>query len=515
MTTRSTRLSFLAWAALISLVGACTTDTTATGLACPDGAVCAPSAVDGSAPPLPPTSGPASGDGGLAASSDAALANGGNGNDLPCDVATVLAGGCASCHGPTPQFGAPMALAQRSDFLATAPITSTSRVAEAVLARVKDDKRPMPPAPHARLDAAAVATLEGWFAAGLPARSGGCGGPGSDGGAGTGSGGSVVPKPADCQSTYELKAHGATLDQPFGIATSPVDQGNQYHCFYFDPPYSAGSGMLWFESILDNTKNLHHWILYATDKKTHASGTSAACNAAQPGAYFVAGWAPGANNVVVPSDTSLELPSGPSAGLILELHYYNDTGAAATDASGLRFCTAPKAARTNVAAVHSTGSEGICVDPGATKEVVGTCSPRTDMGDIHIIGVWPHMHKIARHQKLVVLRAGGASEVIHDAPFDFNAQIFYPKDVTLHAGDKLETHCYYENDTSQRVTYGENTQEEMCYAFVMAWPAGALANTPSAFDLSSASYPLNRCANNASILEACNGINDAPVTIQN
>ena len=49
------------------------------------------------------------------------------------------------------------------------------------------------------------------------------------------------------------------------------------------------------------------------------------------------GWAPGANNVVVPSDTSLALPSGPNAGLILEVHYYNDSKTEQMDGSGLRF----------------------------------------------------------------------------------------------------------------------------------------------------------------------------------
>lgn len=251
-----------------------------------------------------------------------------------------------------------------------------------------------------------------------------------------------------------------------------------------------------------------------TDNATHSPGTSAACNASEAGSYFVAGWAPGADNVVVPSDTGLQLPSEPKAGLILELHYYNDSGAAQVDQSGLRFCTAPKTARAHVAAVHSTGSEGICVQPGAAQEVVGTCKPRTDMGDVHIIGVWPHMHKISRRQQLVVRRANGTTEVIHDAPFDFNAQIFYPKnDIVLHAGDTLDTHCFYQNTSTAAVHYGENTQNEMCYAFVMAWPAGALASAPSAFGTSNA-YPLNRCADNLSILNSCNGAADAPVTVQ-
>lgn len=38
------------------------------------------------------------------------------------------------------------------------------------------------------------------------------------------------------------------------------------------------------------------------------------------GSYFVAACAPGANNTVLQSDVALQLPTGSTAGLILELH---------------------------------------------------------------------------------------------------------------------------------------------------------------------------------------------------
>jgi mono/diheme cytochrome c family protein len=456
----------------------------------------------GLAPDGAVTSVPSTSDGGAPSAAGAS-------GDLPCEVASVFASHCASCHGTATAAGAPMSLATRADLMKEAPLTKGHSSAVEAVARMKNDARPMPPAPMARVSASDLAKVEAWVAAGMPAGTASCAAPAA--GTTSPTSGSVVPKPAECQDTFEITAHGDKLEEPFKIAANPKDAGNQYHCFYFNPPYKADSGVLWFESILDNTKNLHHWILYATDNATHPSGTSAACNASEPGSYFVAGWAPGANNVVIPNDTSLAMPSGPNAGLILELHYYNNTGAAQVDKSGLRFCTAPKSSRKNVAAVHTTGSEGICLDAGEKEDVVGKCSPRTDMGDIHIVGVWPHMHKLARRQKLVVQRAGGTSETIHDEAFDFNAQIFYPKDVVLKPGDKLETHCVYDNDTNAQVHYGENTQQEMCYSFIMAWPAGALANAPGILD--TGGFPLNRCVENLSILNSCNGAQDAPKTI--
>jgi hypothetical protein len=442
----------------------------------------------------------------------------GSGSNLPCEVSAVLDKNCSKCHGAKTEFGAPMSLVSWDDLQKAAPITKGSSARDVALTRMKSDNSPMPPAPQARVSAAEIATFENWIKQGAPKGTQACTStPAGDAGVTPGGGGGLVPKPADCENMYEMKAHGGTGENDntkFKISSNPALQGNQYHCFYFKPPYDAGSGMLWFDSILDNTARLHHWILYATDNATHASGTSAPCNAQEPNAYFVVGWAPGANNVVVPSDTSLALPSGPNAGLILEVHYYNDSKTEQMDGSGLRFCTAKTSKRPHTAGITSLGSEGICVPSGKRgHEVTGGCDPRDDMGDIHILGVWPHMHKAARRQQVIIKRKNGMSEVIHDQPFDFNSQIFYPKDVVLKSGDKIEAHCFYDNDTNTQIKFGERTQDEMCYAFTMAWPAGALTNQGLGGGAATSVAGINRCADDLSILQSCNGIADRPTTV--
>jgi hypothetical protein len=444
---------------------------------------------------------------------------------LPCDVSAILTQHCGSCHGQSTNFGAPMSLVTWNDLHKAAPRAPGKLNYQVVLERMKNDATPMPPAPNPRVSADKIATLERWIAAGAPAGTQACmpigGNPdaGATPDAGSSDPSSIVPKPADCQETFELRAHGGTGASdttPFQISSNPTLEGNQYHCFYFKPPYQAGSGLLWFESILDNTPKLHHWILYATENRVQPDGTSAPCNANQPGAYFVVGWAPGATNTVVSNDVMLQLPSGPNAQLILELHYFNNTGVSSPDRTGLRFCTAGRNTRPHEAAVHTLGSEGICIDPFTRNhEVAGSCQPRTDMGDIHITGVWPHMHKLARRMQVTVRRSGGQSEVIHDAPFDFNAQIFHPKqDVIVRAGDSVETRCFFDNDSAEYIKYGERTQDEMCYAFITAWPAGSLLPPGGGGDGTSLGLPLNRCADPLSIFGSCNGILDAPITVE-
>jgi hypothetical protein len=319
-----------------------------------------------------------------------------------------------------------------------------------------------------------------------------------------------APKPTDCEATYELRAHGGqSAGDQTKYAVAPHLDDSKYQCFYFDVPFADDSSLFWYQPILDNVKYIHHWILYATSSKQHDSGTSALCNSAEPGAHFVAGWGPGTSNVLLPEDVGMLLQSGSKAGLVLEIHYSNDSDVAQQDASGVRFCTGSRSKRPHEAAVHTTGSEGICIEPGTKREVSGICRPRTDLGDIHITGLWPHMHKRARRMTVTVARKAGGTEVIHDAPFDFNAQLYHVKnDVVVHPGDTLETRCFYENDTPDRAGFGEGTRDEMCYGFITAWPAGSLVSGSD--NLSSVRSDLSdRCADPLSVLASCNGLADA------
>ena len=471
---------------------------------------------------------------------------------LPCDVSSIISSHCLLCHTNPPQFTAPMPLLTWANFHAQGVRTQDQLVYQLVGVRIQSTGAPMPPAPNPKLSDTEKATLLSWINAGAPpAASGGCdlappGGAGAGGtsgtagstgiggtptgGGGVSSGGGAAGAagsgqyvdstggPADCTDYYEFTAHNQTgVDDktPYQVPSNTNNDGNQYTCFYFDPPYKPDSQGLWFYPILKNTAVLHHWLLYATDAKTHDSGTLAPCQAVEPGAYLIAGWAPGASPSQLPADVGLSLPTGPNAGLILEMHHFNpNPSTPQTDTSGVKFCTAPANTRPHTAGVHFTGSDGICLNPNSQQTVSGVCNPQTDQGDIHIVNVWPHMHKLGTRMQLTITRADGTMETLHDQPFDFNAQISYPKDVVIHPGDSMTTNCYYNNNTSAKVPFGENTQDEMCYGFVTAWPAGALAVDPTKINivqlLGSGIQQQRRCMDLTSILNSCNGLADYP-----
>ena len=425
-------------------------------------------------------------------------------NALPCDVAGVFAEHCSSCHGSQTQFGAPMSLVTHANLISE---RNGANVYETVLARVNDDARPMPPAPNPRLTQQQVNLVSSWVAAGAPAAPPGTRCEGSGGSTATAGVARETPSsPSDCQDFYELTAHGGTTSSdpsPHGVSAVPPKNNNEYHCFYFKPPYGVGDEALWFEPIIDNSKVLHHWLLYGTDTMLQADGSSMPCDASEEGAYLLAGWAPGAGTRVMPEGVAMQMPT---SGLILELHYYNNSGVAQGDRSGVRFCTAPRGTRPNLAGVHFTGTEGICLPPGQTREVTGECRPSNPQ-TIHIIDIWPHMHELGVQMTLAVNRTNGRREVIHDAPFDFNSQVGYATDVMMQPGDTLTTTCRYANTTGKEVPFGETTQEEMCYGFVTAWPVGSLQMNQG---LLSGTQPARRCMDGLSVMGSCGQLCDAP-----
>ena len=53
--------------------------------------------------------------------------------------------------------------------------------------------------------------------------------------------------------------------------------------------------------------------------------------------------------------------------------------------------------------------------------------------------------------------------------------------MTFNPGDSVRTTCTYDNPGSIPVTFGENTENEMCFDFVLAYPIDALAERKCMF----------------------------------
>ncbi len=378
--------------------------------------------------------------------------------DLPCDVATVLNERCASCHGAVPSYGAPMPLVTRGDLLAPANSEKHRRVIDLVPGRIADARRTMPPAPNNPLSERERQLLETWIAAGAPA------------GQACASKAAAAPptKPLGCQPDVRLRPSKAAV-----IATDKVDQ---YVCYGIQRNTKTKRHVVGLAPHIDNAARVHHVLLFQTieplgeEPKPCDAGASAAWK-------LIAGWAPGVGPLELPAAAGF--PEEGTTNWALQVHY-NNAGAipGQVDASGYDLCTTDEL-RPNDADMMATGSLDFAIPPRASYDL--SCDHRwgssgfakdDEVPTIRVFSVFPHMHKLGQTMSVEKLSSAFRTPipVMPKQLFDFDSQYNRPVEALVSPGEVLRTRCGWKNATDARVTAGEGTNDEMCFAFLMYYP---------------------------------------------
>jgi hypothetical protein len=477
-----------------------------------------------------------------------------------CAVETILEAHCQTCHNANLAFGAPMPLLTHTDMIAPTPIDGRPAYRVA-LDRVTATAKPMPPPPRGPLGGGDIATLRAWVDAGTPygncdapvmggsgSNNGGgsnFGGSGNVGGTNVGGGGSnfggggnvggtgnvggntPIDYPPDCidcgdyacteGTPVAFRAHESAVagdTQPFDAGVVGTNgNANSYECFYFEAPWGATTQLLGHRPIVDNERVLHHWLLYASNTPPpdlQNGGRRSYCQF-QPDSnrVLLAGWAPGTPGTNLPPNVGQALPHGDRVFITLEIHYFNtQPGTPALDRSGVEVCLTDTP-RQHEASMHWLGTENINIGPNAQATAADTCTPNQGQ-TATILRIWPHMHLTGTHAKLDVVRAGGARENIHDRGFSFDNQTMFdlPQPVVVNPGDRLETTCTFQNNAPRLINFGEGSDEEMCYIFTLAYPAGSLHNGRNGCLPGLGCVPggIRRCIDNENILTAIGGL---------
>ncbi len=410
--------------------------------------------------------------------------------DLPCEVAALVAARCQECHSNPPTNTAPVPLVTAADFRAkgvaspATPDGADKTLGELAVAKLSATKNPMPPAPRAPATDAEKAALQAWVAAGMPPRAAGetCGagqggggqGGGAQGGAaqaggaqgGSAQGGQAGAPSASCTPDIVLKA--AT---PW---TMPKATADEYVCFGVELPASAEDRHV--TAILprvDNTKIVHHLLVYRVEASEKISPTPAPCaNVVKPGWKLYYAWGPGTPPAVLPAEAGYRMPGGQSSHYIVNIHYSNLTHLdGERDATEIDLCSGPP--RQYDADVLAVGSTDF--DLPAHAESTIECSTKAAIipstAPYHVFQTWPHMHLLGTHLSTEIRHADGTSTPVTDRPYDFYSQITYPLALTVDKTDTFITRCTWNNTTASKVSFGENTAQEMCFNFLSYYPA--------------------------------------------
>jgi hypothetical protein len=389
---------------------------------------------------------------------------------VPCDVAKLVSDHCTLCHATKPQAGAPMPLMTLRDFQAQAKSNPAMTVAQLIATRVNatEQARLMPPVNStAALMPAEKTTLTTWTSAGakgvtanacaitepmkdpmMPATVGGMGGASLQ----------AIEYNDPEMKCYKFLTHAqGNKDMPYQHGP-----GEEYVNFTFKAPWTGTVYTRAHKIVLGDAPILHHWLLYIDPSPGPDGGISGNSTGIHPSSNLLHAWAPGASPLYFDPDVGMKLDG--TVGVTLEAHINNSTGATGSDHNGAEICVTTKVPA-HVVDMTWTGSESI-----AGTSATGTCTPRSQM-PIHIIAAQPHMHKKGIHMKVVINRANGMKEIMHDDDFMFDNQRYYIIDKVLMPGDTFTTTCTY----SAPSTFGQYTNNEMCYFFPIAWPVGSMA----------------------------------------
>jgi mono/diheme cytochrome c family protein len=384
------------------------------------------------------------------------------------DVEPIVRAQCHLCHGPVPQYGAPMPLAAYADVLAPARSDPTVPVHARIAARVARNNGlpPMPPVANGALTDAEIELIRVWSENGAPEGIAPAEKP--DAGLEPDAGEPELPPDAGSGDPNEEPY----LFIPIVAPQAAVRPGEQdlYGCFRTVIQTQVPLHAIEIEPTLDQSAVVHHILLFRDGGRNYPEQRTglfcAADTVLQSDWELLHGWAPGGETMVLPPEAGVRLEDGDH--LVVQIHYNNFGAQTVVDSSGMML-KATASLRANDAAVLGVGTQNFTLPPGQPSvSESGTCELTRPM---HIFSYSPHMHLLGRGAKLELIRNGQTTVLGDVQNFAFESQISYPADVELAPGDSVKTTCTW--DTTSRTTetsFGEGTEDEMCYIFVAHYP---------------------------------------------
>lgn len=278
---------------------------------------------------------------------------------------------------------------------------------------------------------------------------------------------------------FDVELYGAESYTPsFGT------DGNDYRCFLLPVGNTKATYLTGMEALVDALPIVHHVVIFQVDNRqgipddvadpTHGFACSGLGGA---GWAFLGAWAPGANPVLFPEGSGIRLPK--ESELVLQMHYFDSFDGAdqVADRSGYGLHLADEVDRRVYQLAY--GSTDFEIPAGESAYAVDA-SDRWSGADMDLLGVWPHMHVLGAGIDEHVEHADGSTScLLHQDAWNFHNQVFARllEPVRITAGDTVKTTCTYDNsaanpeqlyDPPRDVSFGEETNDEMCFGFTYA-----------------------------------------------
>lgn len=237
-----------------------------------------------------------------------------------------------------------------------------------------------------------------------------------------------------------------------------------------------------------NKRVAHHAVLFLDD-----SGTARKLDAATPepgyanfgGPGFLpsgalGGWSVGNTPRTLPNGMGRYLKKG--SDLVIQMHYH-PTGKEEVDQSevGIFFVKKPVAESLKEPAklVGSIWMANYEMDIAAGDKNYRRTTSYMLPKEVIMVGVVPHMHLLGRSMKVTATLPDKSVKMLIDIRnwnYNWQDEYYYEKPFKLPAGTRLEVEAVFDNSADnpsnprnppQRVTWGEETNDEMLYCFFL------------------------------------------------
>jgi hypothetical protein len=179
---------------------------------------------------------------------------------------------------------------------------------------------------------------------------------------------------------------------------------------------------------------------------------------------FKASWIPlfGAGN----GDATLEAPAGSGhvipkgTQLLIQLHLLNASAADVKEpiSVDMREAANPKVAPIGL---YAFGTNDISLAPSKHGQIVNDCTVEKDLD---LFAWWPHMHRLGTKLTLSIgPDEASLKEVYRIDPWNFDDQGMTATPLHIPKGSFSRVTCEYDNSTTEAVTFGESSNDEMCF----------------------------------------------------
>jgi hypothetical protein len=256
---------------------------------------------------------------------------------------------------------------------------------------------------------------------------------------------------------------------------------NEYRCFLLEKPEGQESFYITsLAPVIDQTAIVHHSVLFTSSTaeiqpflEDFNDGDGIDCiNNLNSASGMLAAWAPGMMPIEFPEGMGLRVQEDDQ--IILQVHYYYSGPETENlaDNSGYAFKTAETVEREVLMA--PLGSFNFRI-PANDDDYTHTDTFNNAYIDLEVFGMFPHMHILGQRFDARIKHEDGSETCLVKGDYDFDNQMTYQftDPVTFASGDTIEFSCNWNNSTSnpglstepKETTYGERTDEEMCYFF--------------------------------------------------